>query len=168
MSDRSLTGAELAQLSAPAPRPLLHPETMVLQKFSTSCDKSAEWKCIDVDECWANASSPMLGETPRNSSATNFTASPRSVCPENSVCTNAWSSYTCSCLSGFFMANGSCQYPQFPSVHTVSADSAAWVSRVAKSCANPCMVCVLSVRAGVECSSNRTSLFGSTEATDCK
>ena len=106
MSNRSLTGSELAQLSAPAPRPLLHPEALALRKFSTACNQSAEWSCIDVDECWANASSPAQNEVQNSNSTTNITSSLR--CVENSVCTNSWGSYTCSCLSGFFMANGSC------------------------------------------------------------
>jgi len=34
-----------------------------------------------------------------------------SVCVENSVCTNTWGSYTCSCVAGYYqLANGSCEY----------------------------------------------------------
>lgn len=106
MSNRSMTGSEVAQLSAPAPRPQLHPEALALRKFSTACDKSAEWSCIDVDECWANASSHAQNEVQNSNSTTNVTSSLR--CMENSVCTNSWGSYTCSCLSGFFMTNGAC------------------------------------------------------------
>ena len=117
----SLTASEVSLLSDPAPRPLLRPEVLSLRKFSTICDKGKfvgnsswwvgadgngwvtgsgrwvgdqdwNWRCVDVDECWENSSG---------------TSKP--VCSENSVCTNTWGSYTCSCLSGYYMsANGTC------------------------------------------------------------
>ena len=84
-------------LTSSHPLPLtpsqLVPQSLALRRHSTVCDKSGKWKCMDVDECWIASSS-----------------SSESACVENSVCTNTWGNYTCSCLSGYYMsANNQCK-----------------------------------------------------------
>ena len=88
----SLSAGEVSQLHLPASRPIVRSEELALRKFSTVCDYSKSWQCIDIDECWADSLSVD-----------------DSVCPDNTVCTNTWGSYTCTCLSGFYKSQqGTC------------------------------------------------------------
>ena len=88
----SLTAVAVSQMSARSPRPLLQSEALMLRRFSTICEKNATWRCIDVDECFFNSSS-----------------SHSPACSSNSACTNTWGSFTCSCMSGYYMSvNHSC------------------------------------------------------------
>ena len=97
----SLTDAEISRLRAQYPRSILRPEALALRKYSTACDLHGSWRCIDVDECWINGSSRSNGSTSSDDAP---------ACGQNSVCTNSWGSFTCSCLSGFYKnATGTCK-----------------------------------------------------------
>ena len=82
----TLTAAEISQLSVLGPRTILRSQDLALLKYSTMCDMNQTWKCLDIDECWTNGST---------------------ACTDNAACTNTFGSYTCTCLSDFYLTENS-------------------------------------------------------------